>query len=445
MPTIPKPTQEAIDKARQLTGDPIQFAVLAEDGSILFAGPLPPKYGNLPYPKIEDGKIIMTDIEFELWEDAWSDYLDDQIRKAERQAHPKRTRTQAREAGAIVDLSGRLALPSRRHYEDILSTIPNPMGYLLPVRPELAADLRLMGETLYFRSQEVDRTVLAELCDKTAKPDMPLLYALYTVLQQETMKMITRPGIIDDLLKDPNYLDRDVTVFLPAFIRITGHRQNRSKDVDDGIFAKIKSFESIYGIVEEIREGKTCYRGHPVLRLRPRNVSDNSITFSSRYMKEAVLRILKASLQYDKADKKETTPKTKRGGEPFFYPNHCFLVNSSIAAERNKRAAAIVCEFAVVVAQAGSKGKPNLSGQELVNRCPELKNALDAAKKTKDKNNALKSAFSRAWELLGTQTAIAEEYKEVVFPTKIPTMSTLENNILIQHKGRNRKDEKQDE
>lgn len=173
MPKRVKSTQEAIASVRQQTGDPVEFAVLTEDGRILFAVPLPPKYGNLPYPRIEGGRIIMPELEFELWEDAWSDYKKDALIKAARRASTKRTRKQAKEAGVVVDLSPKLALSSCKSREGILSTNPNPMGYLLPVKPEFAAALRA--------ENEIDEARLEEIRDETSELDRPLLYVLYTL------------------------------------------------------------------------------------------------------------------------------------------------------------------------------------------------------------------------------------------------------------------------
>ena len=127
-------------------------------------------------------------------------------------------------------------------------------------------------------------------------------------------------------------------------------------------------------------------------------------------------------------------PKLKSNGQPFMLPSHTYLVKSSIMKERNKRAVEIVCAIVTLIEQAGDN-VPNIKFQTLVDRCPSLKNTLDAASPT-NRNTILRRTFTKAWELLRTQTHLEEAYPGIQLPTAIPTMSRLGEVLRFEHGGK---------
>lgn len=98
------------------------------------------------------------------------------------QTQHKKTRRQAWEAGALTVLPDRLALPSRDHFEGVLSTVENPEGYIMPLVPFVLPDLHLENGRLYLQDMDATAANLIRLKDKTLegamKIDAPLLHAL---------------------------------------------------------------------------------------------------------------------------------------------------------------------------------------------------------------------------------------------------------------------------
>lgn len=111
-------------------------------------------------------------------------------------------------------------------------------------------------------------------------------------------------------------------------------------------------------------------------------------------------------------------------------PAHSYVVKASIAGERNKKAAEVVCALAPLIEQAGGK-LPDITYDELIDRCPSLKAAINTAA-VADVNKLLKRTFSKAWELLRTQTILVEKYKGIQLPTEIPTILSLDKKLDAQ-------------
>ena len=438
-------SRTALDELRRLTDDPLEYAVAASDGSVLFAGPLPPEYGGEPFcMRAEDGGIIVDEIGFELLEDAWVEYEAGLPKTAGAPRRQYRTRNQIRAPDAIVDTPDRLALPSRESFEGVLSTIENPNGYLLPLVPFVLPDLHFENGKLYFQDMDATAADLVMFKDKTPeavkKIDVPLLHALYTIQLQQTLERIATPEDLMAMLENYGRMNHAATIYVPSLLRMLGCKPNGGKDAEDIVFKKIRDLEDIYSAIEKRRaSARTYYQYLPVMKVMGRNENENTISFVSPYINDVIMRILDDSLQRTKSGK----PKKMRSGGPFLCPNHCYLVKSAIAKEQNKRAVEIVFVLAVLISRSGS-GTPNIRIQKLVDRCPNLKAALDAAPDAKRKNTVLKRAFSKAWQLLDEQTIIRDAYKEVELPTLIPTTKKMQEVIYIRHKGRKQPAERQD-
>ena len=351
-----------------------------------------------------------------------------------------RTRGQIRTPGAIVDVPDRLALPSRESFEGVLSTIENPNGYLLPIAPPVIPELRFENGILYFQDMEASKVGLVRFKDRTPeaveKIDTPLLHALYTIQLQQTLARIETPEDLMEVIEEYSRLDHTATIYMPSLLKMLGYKPNCGKDEEDAIFEKIRDLEDIFGGCEKRRSGKRAFYNYlPVMKVMGRDEDENTISFVSPYINDVIRRILDDSRQKNK----DGSPRKMRSGEPFMNPSHSYLVKSTIAKEKNKRAVEIVFALAVLVDQAGN-GTPNIRVQTLVDRCPNLKAALDAAPNAKRKNAILQRAFSRAWQLMEEQTIIRGAYEEVELPTLIPTTRKMQDVIRIGPNGRKHPD-----
>ena len=172
----------------------------------------------------------------------------------------------------------------------------------------------------------------------------------------------------------------------------------------------------------------------PVLTDYRYNPDSNTIHFSSPYMTKLVSEIYKASIRKDKKGE----PIIKNG-KPQMYPAYSFLISSDIARERNKRAVEIVQVVVTLIEQAGNHN-PNIRANTIIERTCLLRHSL-MGKNTSTKNSVLKKAFSKAWELLESKTALQKVYKDIQLPSpeEIPTTSNLDMVFRFPHTGKNSK------
>ena len=302
--------------------------------------------------------------------------------------------------------------------------------------PQLLPELHFTDGTLYFRNTPASKANLVKFRDRRMETvqslDVPMLNALYSILLAETMKRITSPESLLAMIEDPEFKRNGVTLYMPEFLRMLGHGHNAGRNVANAVFAKVMSYEGILGGMEVKKRGRTYIDYFPLLHMERNEQSENVIAFYSPYMNRVIIKILDDSMQ--KNEDGSIRPPMKNG-KPFLYPNHCYTVRSSIVKERNKRAVDLVFALAVLIDKAGDN-VPHITARNLVERCPELNAALEAAPNAKAANTILRRAFSRCWTLMREQTILEEAYEEIKIPDFIPTTSTLDETIRIPHKGK---------
>lgn len=438
---------------------PFEFVVQADDGSVLFAGPLPPPYGEgLYYELDEDGHVHMSEEDFYLWEDAWEWFsvdlrtgslLPDGLDEAGRtDGRTLRTRRQAEQAGAITSMPKTLAIPTLPPYQNAMMPIKNPTAYLQPITEALAHGLMYKDGVLYFNGQPAVGFDLTKFYDHDRKAvsglDLPTLWALYSIVLKEIEPIAKDPEKAAALAKDRQFLGHHFDLYVPKFLEMLGYtpRGRGQADVAFAI-AKVSSYEHLLGIIKEwgFREFNSPY---PVVTFMGYDDKTNCIHVSCPYLNILVQTIIKTSIKTDKKGE----PKLKRNGKPMMKPANSYLIKRGICKERNVRAVIIVGIVVTLIEQAGSprKGRtdpewddpsvPSISARTIIERCPDLKEALDTAKTSSDKNKILKRAFSKAWELLRTHTYLTKAYKEIKLPTTIPTASNLDMVFEFPHKGK---------
>ena len=438
--TLEEVRRLSLEDLQALTHQQFEFAAYYEDGSIMFAGPLPDEYSaSLHYERTATGGVTMGENDIGEWEDAWTAYITDLADTiADAPKPPKkrnRTRKQAEKTGAITTMPEVIALPTLKPYQNAISTVQDPAAHLQPVTQALADNLRFDNGTLYFQGMDASRVDLVQYYDKRHQAvsdlDLPTLRALYSVILQDVQDAAKDPEKIISQVNDPQYLSHSVKIYLPDFLKMLGYKPNSSKDGISYAIAKVMSYSRILGVMEEYQGGRPRTTHYTVMQLVGHDDTENTISFSSPYINKLIMTILQASLQTDR----KGNVKLKTSGEPFLLPSHSYLVKTSIAKERNKRAAEIVCVVVTLIEQAGDVGTPHIKAQTIVDRCPDLKNALDAADSS-NKSHVLRRAFSKAWAILPKQTRLAEVYKNIKFPSAIPTASTLDMVFEFPHDGK---------
>ena len=128
----------------------------------------------------------------------------------------------------------------------------------------------------------------------------------------------------------------------------------------------------------------------------------------------------------------------KSDGTPQMLPSHSYLIKSSIAKERNKKAVEIVTIVVTTIEQAGPAGVPHIKARTIVERNTLLSETLSKCVRDSNRNTILKRAFTKAWELLETQTDLRKKYPDIALPDPnnpmmIPTMATLDTVYTFTH------------
>lgn len=365
---------------------------------------------------------------------------DNEVKVVEKRQN--RTRRKSQDQGAITSMPENLAIPTLAPFQNALTTLDTPAAHLWPISPDTFEELKYENGVMYFRGLEASTATLIDQEDNEvdlAKLDLITLRGLYSVILQDISKMAEETGLLNlvEKVKDPQFLTHNVRIHIPDFLRMQGYAPNLSEDSISYTQAKFLSYQNILGIMKEEEGGRTYYSPYPVMLYAGTDTKTNDIIFTSPYMNALILTILNKSIQRDK----KKVPKTNSAGKPFLLPSHSYLIKSTIMKEKNWRAAEIVFIIVTLIEQAGDN-VPHILAQTIVDRCPELKAALNRETPA-HRNQILKRAFSKAWELLETKTRLREYYKDIVLPNpkdsaNIPTNSTLNMKFEFPHKGKKR-------
>ena len=428
-----------IAELRELTDTPFECFMPDDDDpeSVCFAVPIPSPYGDgLEYFKGEDGSITIIG-DPSVWENAWKQYISSLTPKRK-----NRTRKQAANQGAITEMPKRLALITLPPYQNAMTPIEDKTAHLQPLIQSFAEVLQKNYDTMQAQG-EIDSIPFVQYYDNSPQAvsnlDLTTLRAIYSVFLSNAQKMAENP---DDFIRratSPGFDKESVTLYIPEFLRMTGLTPNHNRSNENAVLSKIASYAPIYGVLEEKSGGRTYRNHYPVLQLVKHNEARNTVEIMSPYFHALIAKIVQASVKKDSHDK----PKLRKNGKPFTLPTHSYLVKAEIVKERNQRAAEIVCVVVTLIAQCGDGGTPHIKAQTIVDRCPDLKNTLENEKTSSGKSRVLRRAFAKAWQLLETKTELRSHYKNIQFPTAVPTSSTLDMVIEFPHEGKIIKPEKE--
>ena len=256
--------------------------------------------------------------------------------------------------------------------------------------------------------------------------NLPILRMFYAIIMERFMKTWNEDKSIDEV----------ISIYYPDLAKRMGKSSNISRLDIENFISTITSFQNIMGIVDKGTRGNDIL---PVLVFMGNDVDKNIIRFSSPYMVRVIQDIYKASIRKSKVD----LPITDKQGNVLTLPSHSYLIKSSITKEKNKKAVEIVFIIVTLIEQAGNN-VPHIKAETIVERNTQLKESLMASKSTSDKNKKLNRAFTKAWELLRTQTDLLTTYKNIVLPDPkapdfckyIPTTSTLDTVYEFPHEGK---------
>ena len=390
-------------------------------GDILFALPIP--NFNFPVKFNSDGKIAISTDEIKILANAWEKFV---TLKIEQQGKKYRTRNAA---GEVVELTGTIPIITNSEYQYAMTLNPDEKAHMQLLKLEKNEELDFKDGTLYFKKIPASRVDLVKLYTKEgiSSLDLHTLRYLYGII----LKNIQRD--LPDMNKESELTGYTVKIYLPDLMRMLGLKSNTSKDMTKAVVDKIYSYHNILGLMTEYAMGRTFHSEYPVMLYHGYDDKNNTVYFSSPYMNKIIKEVLGASVLKDKFGKTRLSKK----GLPLLAPSHSYLIKSSLANEKNKRAAEIVAIVVTMIEQAGNN-IPHIKVQTIIDRHPDLQIALENASPS-DKNKVLKRAFSTAWKFLDKHTTLKETYRNIKLDQPIPTMRTLDMVFEFPHDGKIKK------
>ena len=427
---------------KALTDVPFDFVLEDDEGNVMLAVPLPPEYmEGQSYSMKPGGGISMSEEDFYLWQDAWEKYEADLLEGVEAARKRNRSRKAARQAGAMTvkDMPDYIANITLSPYEQSMTPNENDTAYLQPILPHLVEQLRLQDDSINLDGMRPMRYSMGEDYYYDRSPaalkdlDLITLRAIQTIILKDVMNKAKTPRQIMKLVTDQGYINKMTVIYLPDFLRMIGYRSNINAMAMEYAIAKIKSYYRLDGLIKEVWGGRTYMSRYTVLNLDHYDDKTGTLHFYSPYLNKLIAMILSESMKVDEETK---IPRTARNGEALLNPSFTKTINKTIGDEKNKRAAEIVFIIDALITKTGNAGVPHISAGNLIDRCKELKNALEAASSTSDKNKLLRRVFTKAWELLETRTTLKEKYRNIRFEVGIPKMSTLDMVFKFPHEGR---------
>lgn len=348
------------------------------------------------------------------------------------QKNKYRTKSRARKSESMPDKIPVITSPS---WEYALSFHQNEYSFMLTAEPGNRADIH-GGTSPPDACIWAGNPTQAFTQGTVPDVDLPVLHFLYGLVLKKWSE--DADAILERYTDDPKQmLSYNITFYIPDFIRATGITANANKETVSTIIKRIKDYSDILGIVKEYRVGHgSTYAHYPVLVLIEYDESDNTITFASPFMNRIAQKTLYDSIRYDR----QGNAMRSKSGKLNMMPSHSYRINSGILKERNKRAAEVACMVAALIDKAGNK-TAHIRFRTIIDRYEQLKQDIENASSTYNKNRILRTTFSKAWEFLTKYSDLEEKYKNIKLPDPddkdaVPTMKTLDMVVAFPHEGR---------
>ena len=361
---------------------------------------------------------------FETAIDEYRERLEEKHQQAQAKAKGQKPQRTQR-AGNLVSAGFYQYVISDKKYQGALTTQANKNAYIALMNPDFFKRLDFENGTVMFDKETagiVKQYSKGKYTD-VQDLDFPLLQQLYTAA--------VKSNIRHDAFT--------ITVSLPQFFREMGIEVSKGNAPD--IMGKLHSFENCVGIMPGTQ---TVSKLFSIIQLDMKN---QTMTFAVPY----IMRLFEVL-----GEKNHIEKKTRKGALiDYQQPYHNTLVHSSIAKERNKTAVELVYLITTGLLQRGyipdiqtyrKKGAKtqypervtySISFRSLINDAPLLRGRIQSYKDVSNKNNALRRAFEKAYQLIDKKTDAAEWFVDLHGNRIIPTMATLDDELTFTHNGRN--------
>lgn len=342
----------------------------------------------------------------------------------------KREYRTKKNAGTVDEIPAQVPAITNKSYQNAMTLNMDNKAYLQP----LSSTDNLVYENgqLLFEGFPATAATLKRYytSDGIENFDLPLLRVFYAIILNRFAKTWQEDKSIEDV----------VTLYYPDLAKMLGKSLNINQENINSCINSILSFQTIMGIIDKGKKGNDIL---PVLVYMGNDVEKNTISFASPYMVRVIRDIYNASIRKSKTG----TPILKKNGTPQMLPSYSYMIKSSIAKEKNKKAVEIVFIIVSLIEQCGNN-EPHIKASTIIERNQPLKQAINKCKTQGNINNLLTRAFSKAWELLNTHTTLKEHYIDIQLPDItakdfkalwIPTSSSLDKVFSFKHNGKIKK------
>ena len=327
-------------------------------------------------------------------------------------------------AGDTAEIPDRMPVITNNEYQNAMTLNKNSTAYLQMLSDK--SGLKFKKDLLLFNGRPATSAGLQELYteDGIEKINFPLLMAVYGIILQRFSECQQKEG----------YKTEVITIYYPELAKKAGKSLHITQNDMEGCAKNMKLMGKLVGIIDNGTKNGDIL---PVLAYIGNDADKNTISFASPYITRIVKDIYAASIRRDR--KGESL--LKKNGEPQTYAVYSYLIDMGIVKEKNKKAVEIVCAVVALIEQAGKK-LPHIKAETIIERCPLLSRSLQG-QSNGNKNNLLKRAFTKAWELLREKTYLNPVYQNIQLPdpedkSSIPTSSRLGMVFYFPHEGKDR-------
>ena len=328
---------------------------------------------------------------------------------------------------------GVMYMISHQNYSGSLDWEENDYGYLKLLRDDVTVSFN--DGVMYANGIVAAKLSFQDVYTKENLTDIdkPLLDALFSVVLMKLRTELDRvcpPGYSNDIqfrAKQPkdvreasdetlfDWYHKDlftytVTVYIPDLMRYLGY-ENISMAQRDALVARIFRMARVVGIMEfESRKN----RSRKEFMLMHPGVDDerNVLYIQSAYMNKLVERVIRDQIPRMITKQGKERPLLDSKGRQVNYPPLASIVRPEIASAKNKRAAEVVKQIALLVVDAG-KQDPHIKVGNLIGRCYGLSGDLMEADQEHDrrkKRQILRRTFEAVWKYIREYTDIYETY-----------------------------------
>ena len=383
-------------------------------------------------------------------------------------------REQAKAAGAIMTINGRLADISSKNFRGWLDEVPNPYAYISYTGnkhyfDEIKADPEgNLYEGLQRFVEDQDKRARRSLrrgqfidgrLPEHERINKPLMYALLKMVL-DTWETVSKGGY------DERYDGRYFLIHVPTIARELNKNYRTGLDEYD---EHGNITEEAARIRESLEDSKPInfmdaltdlnYWVGMINNMPTQIIAINRVDYKTNTIRVDVPYIFDA-LRSNDNDRADEAAKKERN---YLNPGYDFLLHASIASDKDPLAVDLAITIINHILQRGVRNDSDpykvsagvdeeeaaeadatkektitirVKYSDLLKETPLLNMAYKNAS-TRYKYDVLQRRFKKAFKILEKKTDIYEYYKDLNIPQVLPSIRTIDNYLVITHKGYN--------